>query len=112
MVFQKLPLLLFAATALATQVMHRPDGYKEAAHKYDMEASPRVRTITRRTQVMHRPDAYKEPENKFATEANPKVNAITKRATGKTNFAYFTNWGIYDAYNFRTHSWLLLTALR
>ncbi|KIY64737.1 glycoside hydrolase family 18 protein [Cylindrobasidium torrendii FP15055 ss-10] len=66
-----------------------------------MEAAPKYRTITRREQDIHRPDAYKEPENKFATEANPKFKTISRRATGKTNFAYFTNWGIYDAYNFQ-----------
>ncbi|KAF9259245.1 hypothetical protein L218DRAFT_670920 [Marasmius fiardii PR-910] len=53
------------------------------------------------TQVMHRPDNYKEPPNIFKTEASPKTNVIQKRATGKVQFAYFVNWGIYPSYNFQ-----------
>ncbi|KAG7095154.1 hypothetical protein E1B28_005933 [Marasmius oreades] len=53
------------------------------------------------TQVMHRPDKYKESPNVYKTEANPKTNTVQKRATGKVQFAYFVNWGIYPAYNFQ-----------
>ncbi|KAL0064529.1 Chitinase 4 [Marasmius tenuissimus] len=53
------------------------------------------------TQVMHRPDNYKEAPNVFPMEANPKVTSLQKRATGKVQFAYFVNWGIYTGYNFQ-----------
>ena len=56
------------------------------------------------TQVMHRPDNYKNPPNVFPMEANPKVTSLYKRATGKVQFAYFVNWGIYTGYNFREPS--------
>ncbi|PFH51661.1 carbohydrate-binding module family 5 protein [Amanita thiersii Skay4041] len=49
------------------------------------------------TQVMHRPDRYKSPPNRFSIETNPETKIIHKRATSKTSFAYFTNWGIYGA---------------
>ncbi|TFK37028.1 glycoside hydrolase family 18 protein [Crucibulum laeve] len=49
------------------------------------------------TQVMHRPDGYKDAPKRFAIETNPKTNSIQRRATAKTSFAYFTNWGIYGA---------------
>ncbi|KIY65734.1 glycoside hydrolase family 18 protein [Cylindrobasidium torrendii FP15055 ss-10] len=68
MVFKKLSLIFLAATSVyATQSMHRPDNYKSAPKQ-----SP--------------------------TEPNFRPQTITRRATnGKTNFAYFTNWGIYGA---------------
>ncbi|KAH0579107.1 hypothetical protein H2248_003260 [Termitomyces sp. 'cryptogamus'] len=49
------------------------------------------------TQIMHRPSTYKDPANTVQTDTTPKTKTITKRASGKTSFAYFTNWGIYGA---------------
>jgi len=51
------------------------------------------------TQVMHKPARYNQTEHTNPVgDTTPKQ--IAKRATGKTQFAYFTNWGIYAAYNF------------
>jgi chitinase len=45
------------------------------------------------TRVMHRPENYKSPPNKVDTAKNPIVHKVHARATtGKTQFAYFTNW--------------------
>ena len=44
------------------------------------------------TQVMHKPAGFNQ------TARIP--GQLAKRATGKTQFAYFTNWGIYSGYNF------------
>ncbi|KAF9447351.1 carbohydrate-binding module family 5 protein [Macrolepiota fuliginosa MF-IS2] len=60
-------------------------------------------TAVEATQVMHRPANYKEAPNRFAIETDPKTNKIQRRATSKTSFAYFTNWGIYGA-NFQPTS--------
>ncbi|KAG6873710.1 hypothetical protein C0995_012174 [Termitomyces sp. Mi166 len=49
------------------------------------------------TQIMRRPSTYKTPAKTVQTETSPKTKTITKRASGKTSFAYFTNWGIYGA---------------
>ncbi|KAG6878469.1 hypothetical protein C0993_006311 [Termitomyces sp. T159_Od127] len=49
------------------------------------------------TQIMHRPSTYKTPAKTVQTEKNPKTKIITKRSSGRTSFAYFTNWGIYGA---------------
>lgn len=66
--------------------------------------------VAEATQSMHRPDNYKSAPNKFATEDNFETTTIHKRADAKTNFAYFTNWGIYGA-DFRTSFLLNLTVL-
>jgi chitinase len=50
------------------------------------------------TQVMQKPARYNQ-----SAHTNPVGDTtpeIEKRATGKTQFAYFTNWGIYSGYNF------------
>jgi len=44
------------------------------------------------TQIMHKPAGFNQ------TAHIP--GQLTKRATGRTQFAYFTNWGIYSGYNF------------
>ncbi|KAF9524949.1 glycoside hydrolase superfamily [Crepidotus variabilis] len=49
------------------------------------------------TQVMHRPARYRGRPNILPVANDVKVNVIERRATGKTSFAYFTNWGIYGA---------------
>ena len=51
------------------------------------------------TQVMHRPDHY-DQAGRTNSIGNTTPSQITKRATGKTQFAYFTNWGVYKGYNF------------
>ena len=73
-IFRRLCLLALAATALAvfiavdaTQVMHRPDNYKEAPNRFTIERNPKTSVIQRRA------------------------------AGTKVSFAYFTNWGIYGA---------------
>ncbi|EAU86796.2 class V chitinase ChiB1 [Coprinopsis cinerea okayama7 len=53
--------------------------------------------ISDATQIMRRPPQYKNRPNTFAMERQPKVHTLSRRATGKANFAYFTNWGIYGA---------------
>lgn len=58
--------------------------------------------VAEATQSMHRPDNYKNSPNKVDTEENFRTTTIHKRADAKTNFAYFTNWGIYGA-DFRTY---------
>lgn len=60
------------------------------------------------TQVMHRPDNYKDAAGTFKVESISKTNAVQKRAANKVSFAYFTNWGIYDA-NFRKHRSLIIS---
>lgn len=54
-------------------------------------------SVVEATQAMHRPDNYKQPPRVFNTSTDPQIQSIHKRATGKTQFAYFTNWGIYGA---------------
>ena len=44
------------------------------------------------TQVMHKPAGFNQ------TARTP--GQIAKRDTGRTQFAYFTNWGVYSGYNF------------
>ena len=44
------------------------------------------------TQVMSRPANYKEAPHKLNTTASAPLHHIQKRATGKQQFAYFTNW--------------------
>ena len=44
------------------------------------------------TQIMRKPPGFNQ------TAHTP--GQITKRDTGRTQFAYFTNWGIYSGYNF------------
>ncbi|KIY70041.1 carbohydrate-binding module family 5 protein [Cylindrobasidium torrendii FP15055 ss-10] len=72
MAFNKLSLLLFAATAIATQVMHRPDAFNATANEFKIESNPQYKTVTRRAAT-----------------------------NGKLSMAYFTNWGIYSAYNYQ-----------
>jgi chitinase len=67
-------LCLLAATALAvliavdaTEIMHRPDNYKDAPNRSTIERNPKTSVIQRRG---------------LGT---------------KVSFAYFTNWGIYGA---------------
>lgn len=51
------------------------------------------------TQVMKKPDGFDQaPRINPVGDTTP--NRVAKRATGKTQFAYFTNWGIYNGYNF------------
>jgi chitinase len=54
------------------------------------------------TQVMHRPAVYNNATiNPVRRPQTREVHDVYKRAvTGKTQFAYFVNWGIY-ARNFR-----------
>lgn len=44
------------------------------------------------TQVMSRPPNYKDAPHKLNTTTSAPVHVIHKRATGKQQFAYFTNW--------------------
>ncbi|KAF9531136.1 glycoside hydrolase superfamily [Crepidotus variabilis] len=63
-------LLMALATTLlveATQVMHRPDRYKEKPNSFPMETNVKINTIQRRA----------------------------LQAGGKVSMAYFTSWGIY-----------------
>ena len=52
------------------------------------------------TQVMRRPDDFKSQKRSLPTNHGLDTDTLQKRASGKTTFAYFTNWGIYIA-NFR-----------
>jgi hypothetical protein len=49
-------------------------------------------SVVEATQAMHRPDNYKSPPRTFDVNTDPHVQQVHKRATGKTQFAYFTNW--------------------
>lgn len=60
-------LLLFAASALATQSMRRPANYKDAPNIVETETDPTVHRVQKR------------------------------QSGGKNSFAYFTNWGVYGA---------------
>jgi len=64
LVVMMLPVLI---AVNATQIMHRPDNYKEAPNLFTMERNPKTSDIQRRV------------------------------AGTKVSFAYFTNWGIYGA---------------
>jgi len=71
-VFRRLFLLSALALAAiiavdATQVMHRPERYKEAPNKVTVDMNAKTHAIQRRA------------------------------GNGKVSFAYFTNWGIYGA---------------
>ncbi|KAF8154682.1 glycoside hydrolase family 18 protein [Crassisporium funariophilum] len=71
-IFRRLFLLAVIAVSAvilvdATQVMHRPDRYKEAPNRFTIERDPKTNVIQRR------------------------------QTNGKVSFAYFTNWGIYGA---------------
>ncbi|PPQ99959.1 hypothetical protein CVT24_009538 [Panaeolus cyanescens] len=50
-----------------TQIMHRPDNYKDSPNRFAVDSHPQTQVINRR------------------------------QSGGKVSFAYFTNWGIYGA---------------
>lgn len=55
------------------------------------------------TQVMHRPANYKLSPHDTGPAAKVNPTQIQKRGGGQVQVAYFTNWGIYTGFNFRTY---------